>query len=432
MRSTVSLEEISDFIDVTFVGDRQPPIPAQEAYHVFLHRLIDIEELKNLVAQANPGRRMSIAKLLVDYPSPGALPPGSAPGYKAVAESVDLKKEIPFRVPAAPWTCLTSDDELVSHLVSLFLVWVNASERLIEEDLFIEGMRSGDVDTIYCSQSLVNAVLALGSLYSEREEVFGAPNDYTTRGQHFHEESERLLRAENDKDTTDAAMVRTTDPIWTASPYLDDHHQLDQNMLSEERNKLTRISWQVPYLTFSKDRSPSDVHVQQEADELAQRLRLWRDNLPPALRYQRSTSAPVFLLHAVYHSFLLTLFNFFQGSTTITTTADSRPSTSPDNFNAAACAGVPHMHAAALSVARDIGSMSRDWCEQYGLKTFLPYHIQAVAIASYTLLPDLSSPAPSCACSSSPPRRRPSRSRPASPPSLPSRPIPPGASRTPA
>jgi hypothetical protein len=43
----------------------------------------------------------------------------------------------PHRFPAAPWTTLTSDDEAVSHLVSLFLAWLNPGWRFVEADIFL-------------------------------------------------------------------------------------------------------------------------------------------------------------------------------------------------------------------------------------------------------------------------------------------------------
>lgn len=43
----------------------------------------------------------------------------------------------PHRVPATPWTTITSDDEAVSHLVSIFLAWINPSWRFVLPDLFL-------------------------------------------------------------------------------------------------------------------------------------------------------------------------------------------------------------------------------------------------------------------------------------------------------
>ena len=46
----------------------------------------------------------------------------------------------PHQVPAAPWTTLTSDDDAVSHLISLFLAWINPGWRFVEGDLFLKGI----------------------------------------------------------------------------------------------------------------------------------------------------------------------------------------------------------------------------------------------------------------------------------------------------
>jgi hypothetical protein len=45
----------------------------------------------------------------------------------------------PHQVPAAPWTTLTSDNDAVSHLVSLFLAWLNPGWRFVEADIFLRG-----------------------------------------------------------------------------------------------------------------------------------------------------------------------------------------------------------------------------------------------------------------------------------------------------
>jgi hypothetical protein len=45
----------------------------------------------------------------------------------------------PYRVPALPWTTITTDDDAVSHLVSHFLNWVNPGWRFVEADLFLKG-----------------------------------------------------------------------------------------------------------------------------------------------------------------------------------------------------------------------------------------------------------------------------------------------------
>ena len=49
----------------------------------------------------------------------------------------------PHRVPAEPWTTITTKDEEASHLVSLFLAWINPTWRFVEQDLLLRG-KHGD------------------------------------------------------------------------------------------------------------------------------------------------------------------------------------------------------------------------------------------------------------------------------------------------
>lgn len=67
-----------------------------------------------------------------------------------------------FSVPAAPWTKITHNDWVVSHLVSAYLNWYHFYYHNFDEVLFLEAMVSGDLESSYCSPLLVNAVLAMG------------------------------------------------------------------------------------------------------------------------------------------------------------------------------------------------------------------------------------------------------------------------------
>ena len=72
--------------------------------------------------------------------------------------------ESPFRVTARPWTGVTCDDEMVSHLVSLFIVWLNPPFRFVDPDEFLQDMRSCDLQATHCSPLLVNSILAYASV----------------------------------------------------------------------------------------------------------------------------------------------------------------------------------------------------------------------------------------------------------------------------
>lgn len=65
-----------------------------------------------------------------------------------------------FAVPAKPWTSVTDDDTLVSHLISLWFTWRHWCHPFIERDAFIRAMQSGDEDSQVCTSFLVNMILA--------------------------------------------------------------------------------------------------------------------------------------------------------------------------------------------------------------------------------------------------------------------------------
>lgn len=71
-----------------------------------------------------------------------------------------LEEMVLFRVPAEPWTTVTSDSTFVSHLISLWFTWSHPYLNWIDRDLFIRDMQSGNPDAKFCSPFLVNVILA--------------------------------------------------------------------------------------------------------------------------------------------------------------------------------------------------------------------------------------------------------------------------------
>lgn len=71
-----------------------------------------------------------------------------------------LVDEPPFRVPARPWTVITKDDTLVSHLVSLWFTWSHPFWNSLDRELFIRDMQAGKLECEFCSPFLVNSILA--------------------------------------------------------------------------------------------------------------------------------------------------------------------------------------------------------------------------------------------------------------------------------
>ena len=66
----------------------------------------------------------------------------------------------PFKVPARPWTTVTDSDDLVSHLVSLYMTWGYPFYAFFCRDTFLKHMGSGNLNSDFCSPFLVNALLA--------------------------------------------------------------------------------------------------------------------------------------------------------------------------------------------------------------------------------------------------------------------------------
>lgn len=66
----------------------------------------------------------------------------------------------PIVMSSKPWTIL-GDDEMVSHLLSLFFTWQQPSCQFIDKTAFLADMASGAAgDKRFCSALLVNAILA--------------------------------------------------------------------------------------------------------------------------------------------------------------------------------------------------------------------------------------------------------------------------------
>ena len=113
-----------------------------------------------------------------------------------------LCDEAPYKVRAAPWTTVTQDDDLVSHLVSLYFTWDYPFYSFLDREVFLRHMAAGtgtttssttgDGHSEFCSAFLVNAVLANACYFSEASEAYVVPGDIVSRGADFLAEAERL------------------------------------------------------------------------------------------------------------------------------------------------------------------------------------------------------------------------------------------------
>jgi hypothetical protein len=69
-----------------------------------------------------------------------------------------------YEVPAKPWTEVTSDDHLVSVLVSLYFTWDHPCAQFLDQGIFVEHMKSRDVKSEFCTPLLVNSLLSMASV----------------------------------------------------------------------------------------------------------------------------------------------------------------------------------------------------------------------------------------------------------------------------
>lgn len=69
-----------------------------------------------------------------------------------------------FEVPAKPWTKVTDDNYLVSHLVSLYFTWDHPCSQFLDQRIFLEHMKLGDRGSEFCTPLLVNSILSMASV----------------------------------------------------------------------------------------------------------------------------------------------------------------------------------------------------------------------------------------------------------------------------
>ncbi|KAB8227453.1 Zn(II)2Cys6 transcription factor [Aspergillus alliaceus] len=118
---------------------------------------------------------------------------GAGPSFRPKVMDIHyLCDEVPFRVPAKPWTTITEDADLVSHLISLYFTWDFPFHAFLDREVFLRDMAMGDLNSEFCSPFLVNALLANACHFSDYLEAYVDPGDIVTKGADFLAEAERL------------------------------------------------------------------------------------------------------------------------------------------------------------------------------------------------------------------------------------------------
>jgi hypothetical protein len=149
----------------------------QRLFRTLRHKNAYVDELVDFIRDRHA--TLAQIKSFMD----GAIPrdgSGKSPGLLNVHEEIDQLHSLPvalrdttwvlninrlcdiplFSVPAHPWTSVTDDNEFVSRLVSLWFTWAHSRLDWVDRDLFLQDMKSGRLDSTFCTPFVVNAMLA--------------------------------------------------------------------------------------------------------------------------------------------------------------------------------------------------------------------------------------------------------------------------------
>ncbi len=101
--------------------------------------------------------------------------------------------------PICSWTWVTSDPELVQHLLSMYFCWHYCFFTTLSKHLFLQEFKLGKPmpgsgrKMQYCTPLLVNAMLALGCHFTSWPGARSLRDDSSTAGDHFFKEAKRLI-----------------------------------------------------------------------------------------------------------------------------------------------------------------------------------------------------------------------------------------------
>lgn len=105
--------------------------------------------------------------------------------------------------PLRTWTTVTSDTDVIVHLINMYFTWhypffTTLSRKLFYRDFLLGKPPGTPKRTVYCSSLLVNAMLALGCHFTNSPRACADPKDPSTKGNAFFAEAKRLI-VDNDE-----------------------------------------------------------------------------------------------------------------------------------------------------------------------------------------------------------------------------------------
>ncbi|KAJ4397932.1 Nitrogen assimilation transcription factor nit-4 [Didymella pomorum] len=137
--------------------------------------------------------------------------------HHEAADSPDPYAEEQFQQvedPFCSWTTVTSDPELVQHLISMYFCWHYSFFTTLSKNLFLHEFQAGKPPPgsgrkmQYCTPLLVNAMLALGCHFTSLPGARAVRDDSATAGDHFFREAKRLIMEEDLHEVPALATVQ--------------------------------------------------------------------------------------------------------------------------------------------------------------------------------------------------------------------------------
>ena len=138
-------------------------------------------------------------------------PPQLAKGVKRSRNAGPISRAEPEDQSARnarSWTSVTTNQEVIEHLLLLYFCWEYPTFACLSKRLFLEDFRTGR--TWYCSSLLVNAILCLGCRFSDQLDMGVNPEQ-------FYAEAESLWTVEQDNPSLTTIQAINLMSNWEAS-----------------------------------------------------------------------------------------------------------------------------------------------------------------------------------------------------------------------
>lgn len=133
-------------------------------------------------------------------------------------DGVDSVSDVEFNQqqndPIVSWTTVTTDHDLILHLINMYFTWHYTYFTTLSRSLFYRDFLLGRPPpgtrrkTQYCTPLLVNAMLALGCHFTSLPAAREVREDSATAGDHFFKEAKRLLMENDEHENPCLATVQ--------------------------------------------------------------------------------------------------------------------------------------------------------------------------------------------------------------------------------